>query len=228
MKNLRSKTQKIMAKPQRLSARILSVLFWLVSISLIFSPGITLATPASDLSNLLAHFSTYQADFKQWVVNDKQQLQSQSTGTFEIKRPNKFRWVTNAPSKTLIIADGNTLWHYDATLQEATKQILRPGSLAQNPAMLLSSNVEHFSTHFTVYSVMLMGEKWFLLTPKTTQNYKKIYLYFHQNTLTKIMVINNLDDRSLFQFSNIVQNHAIPDTNFIFKAPKGVDVDVQN
>jgi outer membrane lipoprotein carrier protein len=186
-----------------------------------------LASPVGQLTHLLGSFSSYKADFKQWVVNDQQQVQSQSNGTFEIKRPNQFRWSTNAPNNTLIIANGNTIWHYDVDLQQATQQTLRPGSQAENPAMLLSSKVNQLSNDFTVSNVKLEGHDWYMLVPKTQQNYKKIYLYFDKGLLTKIIVINNLGDRSLFQFSNIKLNQSIPSSDFEFKTPKGVDLDVQ-
>jgi outer membrane lipoprotein carrier protein len=194
---------------------------------LLMISSVSYATPVQQLTSLLGGFTSYKANFKQWVVDDQQQLQSESNGVFEIKRPNKFRWLTKAPNNTLIIANGNTLWHYDVDLQQATQQVLKPGSQAENPAMLLSSKVSDLSSTFSVSSVKLQGKDWFLLKPKETQNYKRIYLYFDKGQLTKIIVINNLGDRSLFDFSNIVMNHTIPDSDFVFNTPKGVDLDVQ-
>lgn len=186
-----------------------------------------MASPLSELQQLLGGFTSYQADFKQWVVNDAERIQSRSSGTFEIKRPAKFRWYTKSPNNTLIIANGNTLWHYDVDLQQATKQTLKPGSNTQNPAMILSSQAGALGQNFKVSEVTLSRKQWFLLVPKSPQSYKEIYLYFDQGKLAKIIVLNNLGDRSLFEFSNIRLNAALPDTNFEFKPPKGVDVDVQ-
>lgn len=190
-------------------------------------PVALFASPVDQLTHLLGSFNSYKADFNQWVMDDQQQLQSQSKGTFEIKRPNKFRWYTQSPNNTLIIANGDVLWHYDVDLQQATQQTLKPGSSAENPAMLLSSKVNQLAQDFSISTVTLQGKNWFLLTPKTQQSYKKIYLYFTKGQLQKIIVINNLGNRSLFQFSNIKMNQYIPNTDFEFKAPKGVDVDVQ-
>ncbi len=200
---------------------LVSVLLCLLMNSLIY------AAPVDQLARLLNGFTTYQADFQQLVVNDQQQLQSQSSGTFEIKRPNKFRWFSKAPDNTLVITNGNTLWHYDIDLQQATRQTIKPGMQAQNPAMLLSSEVNHITDHYKVSLAKLENQNWFLLVPKNNQNYKKIYLFFQQNQLTQIIVVNNLDERSLFKFSNVRLNHAIADSEFIFTAPRGVDVDVQ-
>ena len=185
------------------------------------------ASPVDQLNQLLGGFSTYQAHFKQWTVNDQQQIQSQTSGVFMIERPNKFRWVTAPPDNQVIIANGNKLWHYDRSLQQATQQTLKPGSQAGNPAALLSSKVQDLSNQFTISKVTLKGQQWFKLLPKQTQNYKEIFLYFNQNQLTSIIVVNNLGDRTLFQFDHIQLNHVIPASAFEFTPPKGVDVDVQ-
>lgn len=184
-------------------------------------------TPVSQLTHLLGSFTSYQADFQQWTLDDQHQMQSESNGTIEIKRPNKFRWYSKLPNKELIIANGDVVWHYDVDLMQATKQTTSDSSSAQNPAMLLSSRLTHLQQNFTISTVSIQGQNWFLLVPNQKQSYKKIYLYFSQNKLTKIIVINNLGERSLFQFTNIKLNQPIADSQFEFNAPKGVDVNVQ-
>ena len=188
----------------------------------------TFANPIDQLTHLLGGFSTYQASFKQWTVNDQHQIQTQSTGTFEIQRPNKFRWQTAVPGNELIIANGNKLWHYDVALQQATEQTLQPGTQSENPAMLLSSKVHDLANTFSISTVTLHGHQWFKLLPKKSASYQAIYLYFLRGELTKIMVINNIGERSLFQFFKIKLNHSLPASDFTFNPPKGVDVDVQH
>lgn len=201
--------------------------YFLQALLLVFSVPI-FANPADQLTSLLGSFTTYQASFKQWTVNDQHQVQSQSSGTFAIERPNKFRWQTAAPNNELIIANGDKLWHYDASLMQATEQTLQPGTQTQNPAMLLSSKVHDLANTFAISAVTLQNQQWFKLLPKKTTSYQAIYLHFLHHQLTKIIVVNNLGERSLFQFSNIKLNQTLPSSEFTFKPPRGVDVDVQN
>ena len=111
---------------------------------------------------------------------------------------------------------------------QATEQTLQPGTQTENPAMLLSAKVHDLAVNFAVSTVTFQGHQWFKLIPKKNANYQAIYLYFLHHQLTKIMVINNIGERSLFQFFDIKLNQPLPSAIFTFKPPKGVDVDVQH
>jgi S-DNA-T family DNA segregation ATPase FtsK/SpoIIIE len=67
-----------------------------------------------------------RAEFSQVVTapaKDGQAARSKtSTGTFEFSRPNRFRFIYKKPFEQSIVADGQTLWLYDADLNQVTSR----------------------------------------------------------------------------------------------------------
>ncbi len=187
------------------------------------------ASPLNELTRLLGSYTTYTADFDQVTLDDQKHYSQGNKGRIYIQRPDSFRWETNAPDNELVIARGAILWHYDQALAQATKQRISVAQMAQNPAMILMRRVSDISKRYIVRMVQLHGHQWFQLKPKHVgEGVRQIYLYFDQAQMQKLIVVNNLGERSLFMFSHIQLNHALNEDLFEFKPPKGVDVDVQS
>ena len=82
-----------------------------------------------------------KADFTQSVTSPPKSGQEArtkvSSGSFEFQRPGKFRFNYTKPFEQLIVADGKTLWLYDADLNQVTEraqaQVL--GSRAVSPSL---------------------------------------------------------------------------------------------
>lgn len=201
----------------------------LILLSSIIISCVATASPQSQLVQYLGGYTTYSADFKQITLNDQKQVQQQSSGQITIKRPGRMRWETVTPQRELMIMNGNTLWRYDPELKQATKQAVNQQHQGFNPAFLLSSKVDSVIKEFDVTVVKLQGEDWYRLTPKKTQqsSFKALYLNFKHGMLMKLLVINNLGERSLFHFKHVTINQSVDAEAFQFKPPKGVDVDVQ-
>lgn len=201
----------------------------LIAFVLLFLPCVVFASPQSQLIQYLGGYSTYSADFKQTTLNDQKQLQQQSSGQVTIQRPGRLRWEVMSPQRELMVINGKTLWRYDPGLAQATKQTVGQSHQQFNPAFLLSSKVGSIIQQFDVALVKLKGEAWYRLTPKQNQaaSFKDVYLNFAHGKISKLMVINNLGERSLFRFTHVVTNQAVDAQAFQFKPPKGVDVDVQ-
>lgn len=187
------------------------------------------ATSIDNLTQLLNRYASYSADFKQITLGANNQVAQQGSGHVLIKRPGKFRWTTDSPVKEQLIINGNTVWRYDVSLMQATKKITTDNGRSDNPVSLLTARVNDLVHNYTVFLVSLQGKSWYELIPRTADaGFKKVYFYFEQGQLTQLIVVNNLGERSLFQFSNIRLNDSIPDSAFIFTPTKGVDVDIES
>src|SRR3990167_8322483 len=81
-------------------------------------------TAATQLSQLLQGFRTYQAYFNQTTYDHHNKILQQATGRIWIQRPGGFRWETEAPTQQVVMTDGRTLWIYDVDLAQATQQSL--------------------------------------------------------------------------------------------------------
>lgn len=195
--------------------RIVFVSFLFAFISQIY------ADPVDQLTAILRSFDTYTADFNQTNESDKGTVISQSSGRTMIKRPGKFRWESQAPTKQIIITDGKMLWIYDVDLAQVTKQTLS-SKTPINPAMILSGSAEELTSQFNVSA---LADNVFVLTPKQSDyGFKRVTLKFSNNDLIEMVVVNNLAQTSRFEFSNVQLNTPLPDTLFTFQAPPGVDV----
>ena len=141
-----------------------------------------------------------------------------------IKRPGMFRWVSNQPTKQILIASGDALWIYDVDLQQATKQRLSSRTRI-DPAMLLSGSVKNLESAFIVTMKTKKQQTTFTLKPKDSNyGFGKVEMIFDSKKLTAMTVLNNLSQTTEFKFSNIKLDKPLLDSLFNFKAPKGVDV----
>lgn len=182
------------------------------------------SSTANQLVQLLGKYNTYKANFKQYTYFDSNQKPKISSGVLYMKRPGKFRWEVNKPSKQIIIANKNILWVYDVELEQVTKEKIDTTS-SNNPAVLLSGDVKKLIKQYAVNKTKIQGKIWYQLKPRSSKSsFTLVRMRFSQNHLIAIWVKNNLNQVSLFQFSNIQLNKPLKASLFNFKPPKGVDV----
>lgn len=185
------------------------------------------AATLARLTQLLGNLQTMQANFSQVTVSANGE-RTRTSGQMAIVRPGKFRWAVQKPNKQLFVADGQYLWIYDQDLAQVTKQKLQANK-SGNPAALLSSSLTNLQQQFYVtqlkpYNQMIA----FQLKPKSGESmFKWVNLYFKNNQLASMSMLNNLDQTSTFNFSHVKFNNAVDLSLFRFKAPKGTDV-IQN
>ena len=94
------------------------------------------------LESFMKDSQTGRADFSQVVTSPPKDGQvartKTSSGTFEFQRPGRFRFVYKKPFEQTIVADGQTLWLYDADLNQVTQRA-QAQALGSTPAALLAS-----------------------------------------------------------------------------------------
>ena len=112
----------------------------LCSVLALGATAIHAQTPA----NALTDFRSYTRDlnvlsggFTQEVRDKNGRVSRQSTGTFAIARPGKFRFVYEKPYKQTIVSDGTTVWLYDEDLNQVTIKKLGDTINEQPLALLL-------------------------------------------------------------------------------------------
>jgi len=203
--------------------RLLVFLFALLSASVSFAN----LTPAqARLSQLLNHFTTYQADFSQRTYSEQQQLMQEGEGAVALSRPGKFRWVTRKPTNQIIIANGNVLWIYDVDLMQATQKPIT-SAMGQTPVALLSGQVDQVLSSFHI-SQSRPDE--FTLLPKQAKQsgFEKLILSFSNERLVRLTLVNSLNQTSIFSFTHIKLNTPLAASLFQFTLPKGVEVLTQS
>ena len=204
------------------------ILISFLGLFLFFTTGIrsTKSNEATQLSQFLADFRTYQAKFKQITFDSQGYVIQESLGRVMIMRPNRFRWEIDSLTRQIIITNGKMLWVYDVDLSQVMQQPLVEKTNI-NLASLLYNSVKDLKKKFTItLNYATADDITFQLIPHSGEHlgFNWIRLQFHKKWLTRIIVLNNLDERSVFQFSQIKLNDTLPSTLFEFKPSHGIDV----
>jgi outer membrane lipoprotein carrier protein len=199
-----------------------------------FLLGCALAARASGLDaleNFVKNAKSGRAEFSQVVTGpakDGQAVRSKtSSGTFEFVRPNRFRFNYKKPFEQTIVADGQTLWLYDADLRQVTQR-KQAQVLAQTPAALIAAAPD-LATLRKDFNLEASGEKdglqWVQATPKVKEGQlHNIRVGFRGNDLAALEILDSFGQRSVMTFTKMEMNAAVGPEVFNFKPPQNADV----
>jgi len=199
----------------------------IVTVFLIFTASITFAadniSPSTRLEALLKNTKTFEANFSQITISEDNKVLKQSSGVAQFKRPGFFRWETKSPSHQIVITNNHWLWIYDVDLKQVTKQKVNNKMLT--PASVLSGDTQSLLKQFSVTVSESDTRAQFVLAAKNKDaNFKQIMIYFVDNKLSGLTVVDQMGQRNRFSFSDIKVNISLSPTLFVFTAPRGVDV----
>lgn len=178
------------------------------------------------LDNFYQSVQSLRADFDQTVHNSRGKILEQSSGHLIISRPDKFILNYQTPALQKYISNGNTIWIYDAELEQVNIKALDEG-VGDSPALLLSSNANIYD-HYRVEDVNLdNGDDyhWLQFTARSAEmTFERVLLAFKDNTLVQLTMYDSFGQVTQLKFSNIVNNQHFPEQQFHFQPPPGVDV----
>lgn len=193
----------------------------------VFLSGFAVAqNPEYDaLSKNLKRLDNVSADFVQHTFDGKGALLQTQKGRLALKQPNKFRWESLEPYAQLLVSNGETLWQFDADLEQVTVQVLNK-KLSATPALLLSGDTDQISSEYDIYSEMLQDEEHFVLIPKQVDVlFDRLRLEFGADKNIERMVIQDeVGQKTIIRFQNLTTSQALKSSDFEFTPPKGVDV----
>lgn len=197
--------------------------FRLVLIALLCAP-LTAMSANDPLQRFFKDVYSYQATFKQVVLDEGLNTLQESSGTLWIERPNKFRWDYEIPFKQHIVGDGKQIWVYDEELQQVTVRQMK-GALGYTPAILLAGGGK-LTDNFTVKKLKKQGKlQWMEMIPKKNDGgFEDIRLGFEGNSLRLLEMVDGFGQTTRITMSNNRENYKIRNSLFKFTPPKGVDV----
>ncbi len=169
-----------------------------------------------------------RADFTQTVTSPPKDGQAPrtrtSSGTFEFQRPGRFKFTYTKPFAQTIVADGKSLWLYDADLNQVTQRA-QAQALGTTPAALLASapDLQALRKDFTLESAPDQdGLQWVLATPKTRDGQlKSVRVGFQGEQLAALDILDSFGQRSVIRFANVQSSASLPASTFEFKPPQG-------
>lgn len=197
------------------------------------------ANGLESLENFVKTVRSGRADFTQVVTAPAKEGQNArsktSSGTFEFSRPNRFRFLYKKPFEQSIVADGQTLWLYDADLNQVTAR-KQSAALGSTPAALIAAapDLRALQTDFTLAAAPEKdGLQWVVATPKAKDGQlQAVWVGFRtgeaasatSTELAALEILDSFGQRSLLSFSKVEVNPSLPADTFQFKTPKGADV----
>ena len=206
-----------------------------VTVFIAVSAHIACANGLESLETFVKTVSSGRADFTQVVTAPAREGQTArsktSSGTFEFSRPNRFRFLYQKPFEQSIVADGQTLWLYDADLNQVTAR--KPSSvLGSTPAALIAAapDLRALQADFTLAAAPEKdGLEWVVATPKAKDGQlQAVRVGFRagekQAGLAALEILDSFGQRSVMSFSKVEVNPSLPKDTFQFNPPKGADV----
>ena len=191
-------------------------------------PQTQLPAGGGDGSELLDRFldetRTFRAQFSQELLDGDGNLVESASGTFSLKRPNRFLWSYAQPFEQQIVADAANVWIHDVELAQITVSPL-DGAIASSPAMLLSGDGE-VRDGFEVTESFRDGPiDWIRLTPRERGvDFRLVQVGFDAGELAALILVDALGQVTSIEFHDVMVNPDIEDEFFEFNPPAGTDV----
>jgi outer membrane lipoprotein carrier protein len=209
----------------------------LLCMALLACANLALADSMETLASFLKNTKSGRADFTQVVTPPAKAGQTvsrskTSSGEFAFIRPARFRFDYLKPFPQVIVADGQTLWLYDADLEQVTAR-KQAQALGSTPAALIATAVDVTSLQ-KEFSLEAQadadGLQWVQATPKnresTIQSVRMgLRVEGAQVSLAKLEIFDAMGQRSVLSFERFEVNPAnLGAAPFNFVTPKGVSV----
>lgn len=167
---------------------------------------------------------TIAADFEQTVSSTDGKLIEQSQGHLKIKRPDKFFLEYTAPLEQKYISNGQTLWVFDAELEQVTIKPVDEG-LGDSPALLISSDKD-IRKNYQVKTLAAQPplERVELTARNENMTFERVILGFNKTILTEMLMYDSFNQVTRLKLSDIKINQSFTQDVFNFIPPEGVDV----
>lgn len=204
----------------------------LMGASLALVSTLALADGIKNLESFLRDVSSAESGFTQVVTSPQRAGETvarrrTSSGRFEFLRPNRFRFEYTRPFEQSIVADGQTLWLYDADLNQVTAR-KQQDVLGSTPAALIAAgtDLKALSEVFDLKASPAQdGLEWLEARPKARDGQlQSVRVGFRGGQLEVLEIADSLGQRSVITFNQWQGNVPLKAERFRFTPPAGADV----
>lgn len=177
----------------------------------------------SKLEKKYSAAQTLSLQFEQIRVSQITKQREKSTGKIYFSRPNRIRWETETPEKSLLVSDGKTFWFYTPPFS--------PGDAGQVAERRSQDVQSQFAQDLLSGSLSVakdtriedLGSNRFRLTPKKgsagSVKTAEITIDAKTSTIQKLELIHEDESHLELHFSKIELGKPLDAKLFTFKAP---------
>ena len=170
----------------------------------------------------------FSADFVHNYRGGVLKTQTQEHGKVLVKKPSRMHWTYTTPEKKEFVSDGVKLYSYIPEDKQVIVSNVPPDDQATTPALFLAGKgdiVRDFSASYV--DPPIPGTVALKLTPRHSEpDYDYLVVAVDPASL-QIRALTTRDKQggdSTLVFNNLKENQGIPDKEFAFRIPRGVDV----
>jgi outer membrane lipoprotein carrier protein len=186
---------------------------------------------ASALQRKYDAIKDFSADFTHAYEGGVLRKKITERGHLLVKKPGKMRWDYTAPEPKQFVSDGLKMYSYIPQDKQVIVVTVPPEDEATTPTLFLAGK-GNLTRDFTPSLVETpagapAGSRALKLVPKTRQrDYDWLTLVVDPATLSirGLVTVDGQGGTSSFSFTNMKDNVGLPDKEFVFKIPRGVDV----
>ena len=180
----------------------------------------------AELEALLGNINTLRADVEQLIVESDGGVLEESQIKMQLKKPGGFYWETLTPFPELVVTNGELLWNYQPDLEQVVIENW-DSERSELAAQLLSGQTANLGEEYeTVLAPEVATDiTEFILTPRAADSvYSQIMITFVSDELDMIHLRNKNGEQTVWRFSAVQRNTRIPDAQFVFEPPVGIEV----
>lgn len=176
------------------------------------------------VNDFLSDVITMQGRFEQSLIDAEGAVTEVSTGTLEIERPRRFRWIYSDPYEQWLVADGLNIWSYDVDLAQVTVKP-QAKALSNTPALLLGGAKDALE-QFRFEGSRVEGDiTWVRMRPVDEgSGFDRVDLGFVNDELRRMVFFDNLEQTTLVTLDDVVINEPVDADIFDFAVPDDADL----
>jgi len=194
------------------------------------TPAPTAAEIGQALQKKYETVADFSADFVHAYEGGILRKRVTERGTLLVKKPGKMRWTYTSPEQKLFVSDGVKMYSYIPQDRQVIVTSLPAGDQAGSPVLFLAGK-GNIQRDFKVSYAEVPGQAADTYALKMVpiehqQDYDWLVLEVDRRSLSvrALVTTDAQGGRSAFTFSNLKENIGLPDKDFTFRIPRGVDV----
>lgn len=182
---------------------------------------------AAGVQRRYASVRDFTADFTHVYQGGVLRQKTTERGTLAIKKPGRMRWIYTAPEKKEFVSDGTKIYSYIPADRQVIVGDVPAGGGDTTAALFLAGRGDLTKDFTAAIEGQTAGSYRLKLTPKRRQQeFDTLTIQVRKDTLQieSLVARDRQGGTSTFTFTNLKENVGLPDSRFVFKMPRGVQV----